>query len=197
MSVLCALLLIAAIVLLPIIGIVWIVLRLGKKDTWKTKTFFFGMLCLGIISLAGVIAFSCRHQWTAATCLTPKTCDLCQLTEGETGPHQWEDATCITPGVCAVCHATDTAFADHDWQDATCKQKKTCKVYGEETGEVCGCVYENGSCIWCGEREPLVWIPRTGEKYHSDPSCSGMDNPTEVPISEAIAQGFTECENCY
>ena len=197
MDVLFALMLIATILLLPIIGIVWLVLRLMRKDTWKTKLYFVGTLCVALISLAGVWAYSCTHQWTEATCLAPKTCMLCEITEGEPAEHQWENGTCITPGVCAVCHATDTNTADHTWIDATCQQRKTCELCGEETGEIADCLYESGKCVYCEADEPLVWIPRTGEKYHSAPNCSGMDDPTEVTLSEAVDQGFDACSKCY
>ncbi len=46
-------------------------------------------------------------------------------------------------------------------------------------------------------QEAMVWIPQTGSKYHSKSSCSGMNNPTQVPISTAEARGFTPCKRCY
>lgn len=46
--------------------------------------------------------------------------------------------------------------------------------------------------------EEMVWIPTNGGgKYHSRSSCSGMKNPKEVPISQAIARGFTPCKRCH
>lgn len=42
-----------------------------------------------------------------------------------------------------------------------------------------------------------VWIPESGTKYHSDPSCSGMINPTEVTLEEAISMGFEACKRCH
>lgn len=43
----------------------------------------------------------------------------------------------------------------------------------------------------------LVWLPKTGSKYHSNPNCSGMKNPTQVPINEAISRGYEACKKCY
>ncbi len=44
----------------------------------------------------------------------------------------------------------------------------------------------------------MVWIPTNGgKKYHSHSSCSGMENPSQVTISEAQARGFTPCKRCY
>ncbi len=46
--------------------------------------------------------------------------------------------------------------------------------------------------------EEMVWIPTGGgTKYHSRSSCSNMNNPAHVPISQAIARGFTPCKRCY
>ena len=43
----------------------------------------------------------------------------------------------------------------------------------------------------------MVWIPRTGSKYHSYSGCSGMRNPSYVSISDAIAWGYTACSKCW
>ena len=42
-----------------------------------------------------------------------------------------------------------------------------------------------------------VWIPNSGHKYHSKPSCSGMKNPSKVTKEEAIQRGFEPCKKCY
>ena len=43
----------------------------------------------------------------------------------------------------------------------------------------------------------MVWIPKSGAKYHSKASCSGMEGPKQVTLSEAEALGFTACKRCY
>lgn len=45
--------------------------------------------------------------------------------------------------------------------------------------------------------EEMVWIPQSGSKYHSRSTCSGMNNPTEVPLSQAQAAGYAPCKRCY
>ncbi len=40
------------------------------------------------------------HDWKAATCTDPKTCDRCHITEGEALGHDWKDATCTDPKTC-------------------------------------------------------------------------------------------------
>ena len=43
----------------------------------------------------------------------------------------------------------------------------------------------------------MVWIPRTGERYHRNKKCSGMKEPKYVTIEEAIRRGYTPCKKCY
>ena len=44
----------------------------------------------------------------------------------------------------------------------------------------------------------LVWIPtKGGTKYHSNSSCSNMDNPMQVTREHAEANGFTPCKRCH
>ena len=43
----------------------------------------------------------------------------------------------------------------------------------------------------------MVWIPQSGSKYHSSPSCSNMKNPTQVTVEEAESRGYEPCKKCY
>lgn len=45
--------------------------------------------------------------------------------------------------------------------------------------------------------EVMVWIPRTGSKYHRNPGCSGMNDPTQVTKSKAERLGYDPCQKCY
>ena len=47
------------------------------------------------------------------------------------------------------------------------------------------------------EQTEMVWIPKSGEKYHTRPDCSNMKNPTQVTKEEAEAEGFTPCKRCH
>ena len=49
----------------------------------------------------------CEHNWTDATCTTPKTCSVCGAIEGEALGHSWVDATYEAPKTCSVCGATE------------------------------------------------------------------------------------------
>ena len=68
----------------------------------------------------------CRHEWFSATCIAPKTCSLCGLTEGEATGHTWEEATCIVPKKCSTCHQTEGEALSHNWEEATTEAPKTC-----------------------------------------------------------------------
>ena len=43
----------------------------------------------------------------------------------------------------------------------------------------------------------MVWIPKTGSKYHSYSGCSNMKNPSQVTQSQAEARGYTPCKKCW
>ena len=61
-----------------------------------------------ILTLAFCLtACGCEHEWTEATCLTPKTCTLCQEIEGEALGHTWKNATCTAPKTCETCRETE------------------------------------------------------------------------------------------
>lgn len=45
--------------------------------------------------------------------------------------------------------------------------------------------------------EPMVWIHKSGTKYHSNKDCSGMNNPAEVTKPVAIARGYRLCPYYY
>lgn len=47
------------------------------------------------------------------------------------------------------------------------------------------------------EQTVMVWIPRTGSKYHSRSGCSNMKNPSQVTKEEAVRMGYEPCKKCY
>lgn len=80
----------------------------------------------------------CEHEWVDATCLAPKTCSLCALTEGEPAAHQWLDADCTNPKTCAVCTITEGDPLEHTWTEATCTTAKTCSACSATDGDPLG-----------------------------------------------------------
>ena len=43
----------------------------------------------------------------------------------------------------------------------------------------------------------LVWITGRGNRYHAVPDCSGMQNPYQVDLDEAVDMGLSPCKKCY
>lgn len=43
----------------------------------------------------------------------------------------------------------------------------------------------------------MVWIPKSGKKYHRSSSCSNMKNPSQVTLEKAQSLGYTLCSKCY
>jgi len=48
-----------------------------------------------------------------------------------------------------------------------------------------------------GSGGSMVWIPKTGSKYHNNSGCSNMKNPSQVTIEEAQRRGYEPCKKCY
>ena len=47
------------------------------------------------------------------------------------------------------------------------------------------------------EKVEMVWIASSGTKYHSKSSCSNMNSPRQIPLKEAIENGYTACKKCH
>lgn len=47
------------------------------------------------------------------------------------------------------------------------------------------------------ENVTMVWLPSSGEKYHSKPNCSNMKSPRQVSLESAERQGYTPCSRCH
>ena len=47
------------------------------------------------------------------------------------------------------------------------------------------------------EKAKMVWVPSSGSKYHSRSTCSGMVSPRQIPLEDAIKQGYTACKKCH
>ena len=84
----------------------------------------------------GTVIPALGHDWTPATCTTPKTCkrEGCGITEGEALGHSWTTATCTDAKRCTTCKLTEGEALGHDWADATCTTPQTCKTCGATQG---------------------------------------------------------------
>ena len=73
------------------------------------------LLTLALAMVISMVGCSCNHQWEAATCQAPKTCTLCQETEGDLLDHtagqmelakvDTETLTITYQSACTVCDA--------------------------------------------------------------------------------------------
>ena len=70
------------------------------------------------------------------------------------------------------------------------------------TTPVGGNGHEGGSSVTIPEHEEtegnLVWVPvNGGTKYHTRSSCSNMNDPMQVSLETALANGYTACKRCH
>lgn len=130
----------------------------------KRISILFVLIMALMLALTGC---KCEHEWIEADCDTPKTCNLCQLTEGEPRPHEFAEADCVTPETCVLCGQTRGQTAPHPWLDANCQAPKTCEHCGATEGELGGHVWLDATtdapktCSLCAVTE--------GEKINTDP----------------------------
>lgn len=142
------------------------------------------------------------HSFSQVTCTENSVCSCGEINEIALG-HNWIEATCVDPKKCSVCGKSEGSAIGHNWIDATCIEAKKCSVCEEIEGTANGHNYSDGFCYVCGAEDPdfvkevLVWIPNSGKKYHSRSTCSNMENPQQVTISSAEAQGYDPCKKCY
>ena len=98
------------------------------------------------------------HSWSDATCTEPKTCQTCGETEGDALGHSYESVTmaptCTDDGytthTCTTCGDSyvdgNTDATGHNWVKGVCTN---CQL-------VCKHDYQNGACVQCGKKEPVL-----------------------------------------
>lgn len=71
-----------------------------------------------LISICSVMVYGCgcKHDWQSATCIEPKICKSCGLTEGEALGHMWENSTCTEPKTCSICKKVEGEAKGHSWE---------------------------------------------------------------------------------
>lgn len=117
------------------------------------------------LSLTGCI---CRHEWSAATCVSPSTCTKCDKTEGEALGHIWTEANCTEAESCSRCGAVEGAPLGHQWTAADCTNAAVCTRCSATEGEALGHDWLDATteapktCSRCAltEGEPIVTDPR-------------------------------------
>ena len=152
-------------------------------------------ILIKIISLILILSLTscqgdkvCAHEWTDATCKTPRTCVKCNVTEGSVGDHVYTDATCENAQECKYCGVWYGLSLGHKYDPATCYKPKTCQRCGKQVGEVSH-TYCDATCTDpiicenCGQQtgEPIGHSPVT---VVVDPTCS---------LDGAYTTSCTEC----
>lgn len=94
--------------------------------------------CIAIMFCCIFAGCQCEHEWMEADCTTPKTCSLCEETEGESLAHSWKAATCQLPETCSRCGEARGTPIDHTWIDATCIEAKKCTACQVTEGQPFG-----------------------------------------------------------
>ena len=137
----------------------------------------------------------CDHNWTSATCTTPKTCTICGATSGSSLGHSWDNGkvttaeTCTTTGeklfTCSKCGSTQTtviAALGHKWGDWVTDVPATETTTGTKHRE----------CTVCHNIENGI-IPEIGHDH--------VYTTTVVTAPTCTAQGYTthtcECGESY
>ena len=132
------------------------------------------------------------HTWVDATCTTPKTCSVCDATEGEALGHDWADATCTAPKTCSVCDATEGEALGHDWADATCTAPKTCSVCDATEGEALGHTWVDATCTT--PKTCSVCDATEGKANGHAMTDFGYTVPTKVELPEGTVIAEPTCK---
>ena len=71
------------------------------------------------------------------------------------------------------------------------------KSYGEEAYASADYLSKSQPETTSEDEGPMVWVSYSGNKYHSNPSCSGMKGARQVTLRSAQMAGKTPCLKCY
>lgn len=75
------------------------------------------ILAMAALMVCLLTACGCNHEWKEADCLNPKTCTLCEETEGEALGHSWAEADCEAAKNCTNCGETEGEALGHSWSE--------------------------------------------------------------------------------
>ena len=124
--------------------LVYLLRNYGIDRANANSTFYYVFAYVGSSYFELIIeVLPCEHDWSDATCTTPKTCSKCGETEGEPLGHTEE----VIPAVAPTC--TETGLTEG----------KKCSVCGEITVQqqvvdALGHDFAEGTCTRCGEKDP-------------------------------------------
>ncbi len=162
------------------------------------------VICVLIISMVG-----CRHkhEFSEATCTSPKTCKECEETEGGVIEHDYAEATCEVPKTCSMCGNTEGEALEHDYIEATCEVPKTCGMCGNTEGEALEHNYIEATCetpktcSMCGNTEGEAlehdYVEATCEVPKTCSVCGNTEGEVlEHDYVEATCKAPKTCSMC-
>lgn len=135
---------------------------------------------------------SCSHEWTEATCTTPRTCTICSKTKGGAIGHDWIPATCETAKTCKTCQKTEGEALGHTVSGWKTVAKSTCSTKGKEEGYCTACkknvvneldLIEHTKGNW--EVTKIPTKDSKGEKTLKCSVCKGVMDTQEYELSAA------------
>ena len=167
-------------------------------------------LCILVLIVACIGALAgcqCRHEWQAATCTAPKTCEICKATEGTAEDHAWVDATCAAPKTCSGCGLTEGEALPHTWVDATCAAPKTCSGCSLIDGAPLGHVWQAATCeapktcqvcaLTDGEALGHSWTNATCTTPKTCATCNATDGDSLGHMwQDATTETPKTCKTC-
>lgn len=142
------------------------------------------VLLLALSCILVLVGCGCKHEWLAATCENPKTCELCGETEGEAKGHSIVIATCEEAEHCESCNYVYGELLGHTWLDATTEAPITCETCGATEGEriITDPRFTTASTLEL-QGEWFMEVPLTGEMMGVE------DFPGEAPINMILKFG--------
>lgn len=85
----------------------------------KFKKILISLLPICLIFV--LTACNCEHEWSEATCVSLRTCNICGVTEGDYGEHDFAEANCTTPKRCKICSEIEGEALGHKYIDGFCR----------------------------------------------------------------------------
>ncbi len=138
------------------------------------------------------------HVWEEATCVSPRKCKICGVTEGAPLGHDWgEGASCDLPATCQRCGVSTGAALGHDWGDPvfawsngnrTCTATFTCKRNAEHTENATAAVTTRNTGATCETAGSMVYTATVvlGDKSYKDeisvPSTTPLGHSWGSPV---------------
>ncbi len=131
------------------------------------------------------------HKWSEATCIKPRTCTKCKITEGNALGHDWIEANCEIPKKCLRCGATTGAALGHKTGEWTVVKQETCTEGGEKEAvcSVCGKnvteeIPATGHTLGKWEIGTEATLVSSGEKVQKCVVCGDVINTDRYYLTE-------------